>query len=91
MRAFEFNLQTRRKRLAHEGNVTPIGRVNVFQQNFPVIDSGGERHHTGGENVCRAKLMDVDDTKATNNVGDEPVHLLKIANVIARQLTVGLG
>ena len=56
VRAFQFNLQTRRKRLAHERDVAPIGRVNVLKQQFPIIDGGSEHHHTGSENVCGAEL-----------------------------------
>ena len=63
----------------------------MLEQDFAVIDSGSERHHTGSENVCRAKLVNVDDTEATDDVGDQPAHLLEIANVIACQLAVGLG
>ena len=63
----------------------------MLEQDSPVIDSGSERHDTGSENVCRAKLVNVDNTEATDNVGDEPVDLLEIANVIACQLAVGLG
>jgi len=63
----------------------------MLEQHLPVIDGGSERHHAGSENVCRAKLVDVDNTEATDNIWDEPVHLLKIANVIACQLAVRFG
>src|SRR5438477_10095399 len=89
--ALELNFQTRRKGLAHERDVAPIRRVNMLEQHLPVIDGGSERHHAGSENVCRAKLVDVDNTEATDNIWDEPVHLLKIANVIACQLAVRFG
>ena len=91
MRSLELNFQTRGKGLAHERDIAPIRRVNMLEQHLPVIDGGSECHHTGSENVRGAKLMDVDNTEATDNVGDEPVHLLKITNVIACQLAVRLG
>jgi hypothetical protein len=63
----------------------------VFEQNFPVINRSSERDHSGSENICRAELVDLDDAKAPDHVGDKAVDLLKIANVIARQLAIRLG
>ena len=70
--------------MAHQRNVSPVGRINVFEENFSVINCRSERDYSGSENVCRAELVDLDDAKTPDNVGNKTVDLLKIANVIAR-------
>jgi len=60
----------------------------MLHQQLTVIDRGRERDHSGWKNVGWSEPAHIDNAKPTDHVRDKSMKLLKIADVIARELTV---
>ena len=91
MLAFKFDFEARSQRLLHQRHDLRIRRIDMLHQYLTVIDRIGQRDHSGSENVTRSEFARIHYDITSNQISYETAHLLKITNVIARQLGIGFG
>ena len=61
VRALEFDLEAGHERLLHQRERLRIGRIDMFHQQFAVIDRIRQRDHAGSEQVVRRELVRLHD------------------------------
>ena len=88
MRPFEFDFQTGGERLLHQRHGRRIRRINMLHQQLAIIECVGQRNHPGSENIARPEFARFHHHISTNHIRHMTAHLLKITNVIARQLSI---
>ena len=88
VRPLELDLEAGGEGLFHQRQRLRVGGVNMFHQDFAVIDRICERDHAGKEHVVRRKFARLHDVEAADDVRHETRDLLEIADVIAHQCGV---
>ena len=88
VRPLELDFEAGDEGLLHQRQRLRVGGVNMFQQDFAVIDGIGQRDHPGKEDVVRRKFARLHDVEAADDVRHETRDLLEIADVIAHQCGV---
>ena len=91
VRAIEFQFQAGGERLFNQRNGLRFGRINVFHQQFRALDRARQCDHSGCEQIARAQLARFHNDVTADDIGNQPTQLLKIANVISRQLRIRFG